>query len=67
MGAGPAAAVGTLGPVLTVLAAWLLLDEPLSALQLAGLALVLFGVTRLKPANKPKPMAIPGNPKAVNE
>lgn len=50
LGAGQAAAVGTLGPVLTILAAWLLLDEPLSALQLAGLGLVMFGVTRLKPA-----------------
>ncbi|HEX7634501.1 MAG TPA: DMT family transporter [Noviherbaspirillum sp.] len=49
MGAGQAAAVGTLGPVLTVLAAWLLLGESLSLLQLAGLALVMFGVTRLKP------------------
>lgn len=49
MGAGQAAAIGTLGPVLTVFAAWLLLGEALSALQLAGLALVIFGVTRLKP------------------
>lgn len=49
MGAGPAAAIGTLGPVLTVFAAWLLLGESLSALQMAGLALVMFGVTRLKP------------------
>jgi drug/metabolite transporter (DMT)-like permease len=49
MGAGSAAAVGTLGPVLTILAAWLLLDETMSLLQWAGLALVMFGVTRLKP------------------
>lgn len=49
MGAGPAAAIGTLGPVLTVFAAWLLLGESLSLLQLAGLALVMFGITRLKP------------------
>jgi drug/metabolite transporter (DMT)-like permease len=61
MGAGQAAAVGTLGPVLTVLAAWLLLGEPLSAMQLAGLALVLFGVSRLKPAGgKAKRMAAAG-------
>ena len=52
MGAGQAAAVGTLGPVLTVFAAWLLLGEALSVLQLAGLALVMFGITRLKPAKK---------------
>lgn len=50
LGAGNAAAVGTLGPVMTVLAAWLLLGESLSVLQLAGLALVMFGVMRLKPA-----------------
>lgn len=49
LGAGQAAAIGTLGPVLTVFAAWMLLGESLSLLQLAGLALVMFGVTRLKP------------------
>ncbi|RJF99921.1 DMT family transporter [Noviherbaspirillum saxi] len=49
LGAAQAAAVGTLGPVLTVFAAWALLGETLSALQLAGLALVMLGVTRLKP------------------
>jgi drug/metabolite transporter (DMT)-like permease len=53
MGTGQAAAVGTLGPVLTVFAAWALLGESLSALQLAGLALVMFGVTRLKPTAPP--------------
>jgi drug/metabolite transporter (DMT)-like permease len=68
LGAGQAAAVGTLGPVLTVLAAWLLLGEPLSALQLAGLALVMFGVTRLKPAGgKPQRVVISGNPKTASE
>lgn len=51
MGAGPAATVGTLGPVLTILAAWLILGEPLSTMQLLGLGLVMFGVTRLKPAS----------------
>lgn len=49
MGAGQAAAIGTLGPVMTVFAAWVLLGESLSVLQLAGLALVMFGVMRLKP------------------
>jgi drug/metabolite transporter (DMT)-like permease len=58
MGAGPAAAVGTLGPVLTVFAAWLLLGESLSVLQLAGLALVMFGVMRLKPKTKSMPAAV---------
>lgn len=49
MGAGQAAAIGTLGPVLTVFAAWLMLGEALSLLQIGGLALVMFGVMRLKP------------------
>jgi len=53
MGAAQAAAVGNLGPVLTVFASWLLLGEPLSLYQLGGLALVIFGVARLKP--KPQP------------
>jgi drug/metabolite transporter (DMT)-like permease len=50
LGAAQAAAIGTLGPVLTVFAALLLLGEALSVPQLAGMALVMFGVTRLKPA-----------------
>ncbi len=53
MGAVQAAAVGSLGPVLTVFASWALLGEPLSAFQLAGLALVMFGVSRLKPGLAP--------------
>ncbi len=54
MGAGEAAAIGSLGPVLTVAAAWWLLGEQLSLVQLAGLALVMFGVTRLSPAKPSK-------------
>jgi drug/metabolite transporter (DMT)-like permease len=50
LGAGQAAAVGTMGPVLTVAAAWLLLGEPLSVLQIGGLALVMLGVARIKPS-----------------
>lgn len=53
MGATQTAAVGNLGPVLTILASWLVLSEAISAYQILGLALVLFGVSRLKPA-KPK-------------
>ena len=48
MGTAQAAAVGNLGPVLTVFASWLLLGEPLSVYQLGGLALVILGVSRLK-------------------
>ncbi|QKS30343.1 DMT family transporter [Accumulibacter sp.] len=36
--------IGTLGPMLTIFFGWLVLDEPLSAAQLAGAALVLAGV-----------------------
>lgn len=50
LGATHTAAIGNLGPMLTILAAWLLLDESISIYQLAGMALVLFGVSRLKPA-----------------
>lgn len=51
MGATQTAAVGNLGPVLTVLASWLLLNEAITLYQIVGLALVLFGVSRLKPGN----------------
>ncbi|WP_271106010.1 DMT family transporter [Pseudomonas tohonis] len=56
MGTTNTAAVGNLGPVLTILASWALLDEAISAYQLVGLALVLFGVSRLRPA-APKAVA----------
>ena len=36
--------------MLTVLASWAVLSEEVSVYQMAGLALVLFGVSRLKPA-----------------
>lgn len=44
IGAGRSVMIGTLGPMLTIAFAWLLLDEPLSLVQLAGAALVLAGV-----------------------
>lgn len=53
MGAAQTAAMGNLGPVLTVFASWLLLGEPLSVFQLGGLALVILGVSRLKPKAPP--------------
>ncbi|MDR2306971.1 MAG: DMT family transporter [Paucimonas sp.] len=52
MGPTHTAAVGNLGPVLTVLASWAILGEQVSLYQIVGLALVLFGVSRLKPAKK---------------
>jgi len=57
MGPTQTAAVGNLGPVLTVLASWLVLSEEVSIYQIVGLALVLFGVSRLKPG-KPKVEAV---------
>ncbi|MEG0248613.1 MAG: DMT family transporter, partial [Pseudomonas sp.] len=50
MGATQTAAVGNLGPVLTVFASWAILSEEISMYQIIGLVLVLFGVSRLKPA-----------------
>jgi multidrug transporter EmrE-like cation transporter len=42
--------------VLTILASWAVLGEAVSLYQVAGLALVLFGVSRLRPAG-PVPSA----------
>lgn len=53
------AAVGNLGPVLTMLASWLILSEAISVYQVAGLVLALFGVSRLKPAKKPEAPTAP--------
>lgn len=47
LGSGTTAIIGSLGPVLTTLFAWALLDEPLGFLQVAGLALVIAGVQRV--------------------
>ncbi|WP_244860788.1 EamA family transporter [Aromatoleum petrolei] len=44
LGAGPVSLMGTLGPVVTILLGWLLLDEALGVSQLAGAALVIVGV-----------------------
>lgn len=44
LGAGPTAIIGSLGPVITMALAWLVLGESLGALQLLGAALVIFGV-----------------------
>jgi len=52
MGPTHTAAVGNLGPVLTVLASWAILSEDISLYQVVGLVLVLVAVSRLKPAKK---------------
>lgn len=45
IGSGPAAIVSTVGPVSTILLAYVFLQEPISATELAGTALVIFGAT----------------------
>lgn len=44
IGAGKASIIGSIGPVSTIILAWLILDEPITLLQMAGTALVLSGV-----------------------
>jgi drug/metabolite transporter (DMT)-like permease len=44
MGAGQTAAIGSLGPALTIVFGWLILGDPFSWLQLAGMSLVVAGV-----------------------
>ena len=44
LGAGPVALTGSLGPIVTLLLAWLLLDEALGVAQGVGAALVIAGV-----------------------
>ncbi len=48
LGSGKTAATGMIGPALTIALGWVILGEPFSLLQLAGLGLVLFGVSRMK-------------------
>jgi drug/metabolite transporter (DMT)-like permease len=45
IGSGPAAIVSTVGPVSTILLAYLFLQEPISATELVGTAFVIFGAT----------------------
>jgi drug/metabolite transporter (DMT)-like permease len=45
IGSGPAAIVSTVGPVSTILLAYVFLQEPISATELMGTALVIFGAT----------------------
>ena len=44
IGAGPVALTGSLGPIVTLLLAWLLLDEALGVAPLTGAGLVIAGV-----------------------
>lgn len=45
IGSGPAAIVSTVGPVSTILLAYLCLQEPISGTELVGTAFVIFGAT----------------------
>ncbi|WP_374246950.1 DMT family transporter [Zoogloea sp.] len=47
IGSARAVLIGNLGPILTLLFGWWLLDETLSAAQLGGAALVVLGVLRV--------------------
>lgn len=44
LGAGHTAAIGALGPALTIVFGWIILGEAFSLMQLAGMALVIGGV-----------------------
>ncbi len=55
IGANATSQVGSLGPVFTIFFGALLLGEPVHAIQLAGAALVLVGVTLV--ARKPSAAA----------
>lgn len=44
IGSAKSALIGMLGPILTIFFSWWLLAEPISALQMAGASLVIFGV-----------------------
>jgi drug/metabolite transporter (DMT)-like permease len=53
IGSGPAAIISTIGPVSTILLAYLFLQEPLSVTELVGTALVIFGATLVAWGGKP--------------
>jgi len=57
IGAGRAALAANVGPVATIVFGYLLLGEPISAWQVAGTALVLFGVFMLTRATPREPLA----------
>ena len=58
LGAGPTAMIGSLGPPVTMLMAWLLLGEALGLLQLLGAALVIGGVRMVATAEPVIPAAV---------
>ncbi len=63
IGAARAVLIGTLGPMLTIFFAWLLLAEPVSIAQLTGAGLVLAGVLLVARRNPPPAWQAPGSEK----
>jgi drug/metabolite transporter (DMT)-like permease len=57
LGAAPAAVIGSMGPVYTMVLAYLLLGEPLGPWQLLGAALVIFGVRLISRPTETGPTA----------
>nr|MBP8238239.1 DMT family transporter [Pseudomonas sp.] len=54
IGAARTVLIGTLGPMLTIFFAWLLLTEPVSIAQLLGAGLVLAGVLLVSRRQRPR-------------
>lgn len=55
LGTSKASLLGTIGPVSTLFFAAIWLDEPITLLQIAGSALVLFGIWRISQTAAPRP------------
>jgi len=53
IGSGHASMLGTVGPVATIFLGFIFLDEPITAIQLAGAALVMTGVVAISLARAP--------------
>ncbi len=59
IGSGHASMLGTVGPVATIVLGFVFLDEPITAIQLAGAALVLAGVLAISVPRAPSKL-LPG-------
>jgi len=57
IGSGPAAIVSTVGPVSTILLAYLFLNEAISCAELVGTALVVVGATLVASSSQRKKAA----------
>jgi drug/metabolite transporter (DMT)-like permease len=56
LGAGNTSIIASIGPVATLVLAFVFLGEPITALQVTGTAIVLFGVWLIgRKANRPEP------------